>query len=65
MITPINEHCLDLRGLSSQRKPLKKDYPFLGNGSVFLELDTAQLFMYDEENDRWLNLTQIQMGGAA
>jgi hypothetical protein len=65
MITPINEHCLDLRGLSSQRKPLKKDYPYLGNGSVFLEIDTAQLFMYDEENDRWLNLTQIQMGAAA
>ena len=65
MITPINERCLDLRGLSTQRKPLKKDLNALGNGSVFLELDTAQLFMYDEENDRWLNLTQIQMGRAA
>lgn len=65
MITAINERCLDLRGLSTQKKPLKKDYPYLGNGSVFLELDTAQLFMYDEENDRWLNLTQIQLGGAA
>ena len=65
MITPINERCLDLRGLSTQRKPLKKDLRALGNGSVFLELDTAQLFMYDEENDRWLNLTQIQMGRAA
>lgn len=65
MITAINERCLDLRGLSTQKKPLKKDYPYLGNGSVFLELDTAQLFMYDEENDRWLNLTQIQLGRAA
>ena len=65
MITPINERCLDLRGLSTQRKPLKKDLSALGNGSVFLEMDTAQLFMYDEENDRWLNLTQIQLGAQA
>ena len=63
MITAVNERCVVLRGLSGQQKPLKKDMKLLGNGSTFIELDTAQLFMYDEENDRWINLTKVQMGG--
>ena len=63
MITTVNERCVVLRGLSGQQKPLKKDMKLLGNGSTFIELDTAQLFMYDEENDRWINLTKVQMGG--
>lgn len=62
MITPINERCVELRGLSTDTKPLRKDRRVMGNGSIFIELDTAQLFMYDEENDRWLNLTKIQLG---
>jgi hypothetical protein len=62
MITAVNEHCVVLRGLSGQQKPLKKDMKLLGNGSTFIELDTAQLFMYDEENDRWINLTKVQLG---
>jgi hypothetical protein len=41
---------------------LKKDYPLLGNGSTFLEMDTAMLWMYDEQNDRWLNITKAQLG---
>jgi hypothetical protein len=53
---------LDLRGLSTDTKPLKKDYKLLGNGSTFLEMDTAQLWMYDEQNDRWLNITKAQLG---
>jgi len=63
MITAVNEHCVVLRGLSGQPKPLKKDMKLLGNGSTFIELDTAQLFMYDEENDRWINLTKVQLEG--
>ena len=62
MITPVNERCLDLRGLSTDKKPLKKDYSLLGNGSTFLEMDTAMLWMYDEQNDRWLNITKAQLG---
>lgn len=62
MISPVNERCIELRGLSTDKKPLKKDYKLLGNGSTFLEMDTAQLWMYDEENDRWLNVTKIQLG---
>ena len=64
MITAVNERCIILNGLSGQPKPLKKDMKLLGNGSTFIELDTAQLFMYDEENDRWINLTQVQLGNS-
>lgn len=63
MITAVNERCVVLRGLSGQPKPLKKDMKLLGNGSTFIELDTAQLFMYDEENDHWINLTKVQLEG--
>lgn len=52
MITAVNERCVALQGLSGQKKPLKKDMKLLGNGSTFIELDTAQLFMYDEEHDK-------------
>jgi len=62
MITAVNERCLVLHGLSGQPKPLKKDMKLLGNGSTFIELDTAQLFMYDEEHDKWINLTKVQLG---
>lgn len=62
MITAVNERCVALQGLSGQKKPLKKDMKILGNGSTFIELDTAQLFMYDEEHDKWINVTQVQLG---
>lgn len=62
MVSYINERTYEFRGLSTDAKPTKKTYPLLGNGSTFLEMDTAQLWMYDEENDRWLNITKIQLG---
>lgn len=30
--------------------------PDKGNGSVALEMDTGEVFLYDEENDDWKNL---------
>lgn len=51
MVTPIGERTLEFRGLSTDQKPSKKTYPKLGNGSTFMEMDTANLFMYDEEHD--------------
>lgn len=56
MITNVNEHVIELRGLSTDTKPLKKDYPYLGNGSTMLEMDTAKVFMYDATNDRWIEI---------
>ena len=62
MVSYVNERTYEFRGLSTDTKPIKKTFPLLGNGSTFMEMDTAQLWMYDEENDRWLNITKIQLG---
>lgn len=43
---PIAGH--DLRGLSSDTKPT--DVP---NGSTFIEMDTGNVFMFDEQNSQW------------
>ncbi len=59
MLTAVNERVIELRGLSTDKKPLKKDYRLLGNGSTLLEMDTAHLFMYDEEHDKWLDVTHV------
>lgn len=56
MITNVNEHVIELRGLSTDTKPLKKDYKYLGNGSTMLEMDTAKVFMYDATNDCWIEV---------
>lgn len=57
MITPVNERTYEFRGLSSDVKPTKKDRPLLGNGSVFVEMDTLKVFLYDEEHDKWIDWT--------
>ena len=41
-----------LRGLSTDEKPTE-DVP---NGSTFLEMDTGNVFVFDEENTRWRQL---------
>ena len=46
MITTTNEKTYELRGLSTDEKPLEK----VGNGSVFIEIDTGKVFMFDEQN---------------
>lgn len=46
---------LELRGLSTDTKPT--DY-FAGyairNGSIFVEINTATLYMFDEEHSEWI-----------
>lgn len=39
-------------GLSTDTKPTE-----VPNGSVFLEMDTTNVFMYDAANGEWLNLS--------
>lgn len=39
----------DLFGLSTDTKPLN-----VCNASTFYEMDTKKLYMFDEENKRWL-----------
>ena len=40
----------ELKGLSTDKKPIK-DIP---NGSSFYEMDTKKVYMFDEQNNKWL-----------
>ena len=40
----------DIYGLSTDEKPLDG----IANASVFYEMDTAKVFMFDEQNKVWL-----------
>ena len=53
MITPVGEKTFEFRGLSTDTKPVDG----VGNGSIFLELDTFKVFMFDEENKTWIAVT--------
>ena len=52
-----NDRVLELAGLSTDAKPIGEvDGVRIINGSTFIEMDTCNVFMYDEENQRWLEL---------
>lgn len=67
--TCTSEFVYDLRGLSSEAKPLKDSYKEAGlghapaNGSMFFEMDTSKKYMYDEEHDTWLEWKSGGGGG--
>lgn len=46
---------MSFKGLSTDEKPSEeyKGYK-LKNGSTFYEIDTGDVYMYDEENDAWI-----------
>ena len=52
MITTINEKTYEFRGLSTDEKPVER----VGNGSVFIEIDTGKVFIFDEQNKTWREL---------
>ena len=52
MITTINEKTYEYRGLSTDVKPLEE----AGNGSIFIEIDTGKVFIFDEQNKTWREL---------
>ena len=43
----------ELRGLSTDNKPLKLGINKIGNGSMFFEIDTQNMYFYDEETQTW------------
>lgn len=63
MITIIDvntfNNTIEMYGLSSNTKPIDK-IEFHGskysitNGSTFYEMDTKSVFLFDEENERWI-----------
>lgn len=52
MITPVGSVTYEYRGLSTDKKPIDH----VGNGSIFFEMDTLKVYMFDESNKKWLEL---------
>lgn len=48
-----NDRCHEYRGLSTDEKP---GIAQCRNGSVFLEMDTGRVFVFDEQNEAWVEL---------
>lgn len=47
---------LELRGLSTDEKPTTKIKEiYVDNGSVFIEIDTGDVYLFDLENTLWYN----------
>lgn len=43
----------ELRGLSTDTKPTEIDEKIIDNGSVFIEIDTGNIFFYDLDSETW------------
>lgn len=48
---------VELRGLSTDVKPTLINNSTIDNGSVFIEIDTQKVYIYDLSNEEWLNPT--------
>lgn len=46
-------YLLELRGLSSDEKPVEIENGTIENGSVFIEIDTGDVCIFDSENKEW------------
>ncbi len=52
-------YLLELRGLSTDEKPTTIENGTIENGSVFIEIDTQEVFIYDGENEKWLPEAEV------
>lgn len=43
----------ELRGLSTDEKPTTIENKKIDNGSIFIEIDTGKVYMYDLESHEW------------
>ena len=46
---------VELVGLSGDEKPTTINSGKILNGSIFIEMDTQDIYFYDEENSEWVN----------
>ena len=44
---------VELRGLSTDEKPTEKDGKKIDNGSIFIEINTGKMFLYDLDSQEW------------
>lgn len=63
MISNLSENYnrFDFVGLSTDDKNeiLKAANNKLANGTIFFEMDTQDLYMWDKENQVWVNVTSV------
>ena len=50
-------YILELRGLSTDVKPTEIENGTIENGSVFIEIDTGDVYLYNGYTKEWLNVT--------
>lgn len=43
----------ELRGMSTDTKPTEINGMKIGNGSVFIEIDTQEVFIFNETTQEW------------
>lgn len=48
-------YLLEMRGLSTDEKPLEIENGTIENGSVFIEIDTQDVYIYDGVSKEWIN----------
>ncbi len=46
-------YLLELRGLSTDEKPVEIENGTIENGSTFIEIDTGDVYIFDAENKEW------------
>ena len=44
---------MELRGLSTDEKPTSWQDGIIENGSAFIEIDTGDVYLFDEANSEW------------
>ena len=44
---------MEFRGLSTDTKPTELNDETITNGSVFIEIDTGSVFVFDENGQEW------------
>lgn len=53
-LTPEGDYIsTEIRGLSTDTKPTEINDKIIDNGSVYIEMDTGKIFMFDAENQQW------------
>ena len=45
---------VEMRGLSTDIKPTEFDGRNIDNGSIFVEIDTGSIYLYDLDNEQWM-----------
>lgn len=51
-----NEREIEIKGLSTDTKPTEINSKEITNGTVFIEIDTGDIYMYDAVSSQWKEL---------